>query len=393
MTNKINYLVGNSNFNLDPFVPFSKEVCEFLESLSKEINLFRDIKKYPDLKALAFWCRNQNIKNLKKEFNHKNNRLGLGLIFHITPSNIPTNFAYSLIFGLITGNSNIVKVPSKEFEQVKIICSIIKKILKKKNNFLKNKITVVRYKDNNEFTKKISLTCNARVIWGGNETINNLRNFKISERSIDITFADRYSFCIINQSKLEQLSDFEFKNLIQRFYNDTYAVDQNACSSPHLIIWFGKNSKRTRDNFWKKLYDLVGKKYLFSDSAHIEKYTELCKYAANLKNIKGIKTFENLIYKIELNKLDKNNHEKRGKQGLFFEYSIKDLNKINFIINNKYQTLTYFGFKKEILKNFVLKNNLKGIDRIVPIGQSLDISLLWDGYDVLNILSRGIDIR
>ena len=69
------------------------------------------------------------------------------------------------------------------------------------------------------------------------------------------------------------------------------------------------------------------------------------------------------------------------------------MNKINFIINNKYQTLTYFGFKKEILKNFVLKNNLKGIDRIVPIGQSLDISLLWDGYDVLNILSRGIDIR
>ena len=76
---------------------------------------------------------NQNIKNLKKEFNHKNNRLGLGLIFHITPSNIPTNFAYSLIFGLITGNSNIVKVPSKDFEQLKIIyCSIIKKILKKK---------------------------------------------------------------------------------------------------------------------------------------------------------------------------------------------------------------------------------------------------------------------
>ena len=91
--------------------------------------------------------------------------------------------------------------------------------------------------------QKISLTCNARVIWGGNETINNLKNFKISERSIDITFADRYSFCIINQSKLEQLSDFEFKNLIQKFYNDTYAVDQNACSSPHLIIWFGKNSK------------------------------------------------------------------------------------------------------------------------------------------------------
>ena len=38
----------------------------------------------------------------------------LGMIFHITPSNIPTNFAYSMIFGLINGNSNIT-VPSKKF--------------------------------------------------------------------------------------------------------------------------------------------------------------------------------------------------------------------------------------------------------------------------------------
>ena len=46
-----------------------------------------------------------------------------------------------------------------------------------------------------------------------------------------------------------------------------------------------------------------------------------------------------------------------------------------------------------LLKKFVLQNNLKGIDRIVPIGQSLNIGLLWDGYDILNILSRGIEIK
>jgi len=46
-----------------------------------------------------------------------------------------------------------------------------------------------------------------------------------------------------------------------------------------------------------------------------------------------------------------------------------------------------------LLKSFVLQNNLKGIDRIVPIGKSLNISHLWDGYDILNILSRGIEIQ
>ena len=61
--------------------------------------------------------------------------------------------------------------------------------------------------------------------------------------------------------------------------------------------------------------------------------------------------------------------------------------------NNNTQTLTYFGFKKEmILKNFNLKY-FKGIDRIVPVGQALDINLNWDGYDVINALTRIIDLR
>ena len=78
---------------------------------------------------------------------------------------------------------------------------------------------------------------------------------------------------------------------------------------------------------------------------------------------------------------------------MFFEYELDDLNKINKIVNNRYQTLTYFGLEKKMLRNFVFKNNLKGIDRIVPIGHSLDIGLLWDGYNIPNILSRGVQIQ
>ena len=39
---------------------------------------------------------------------------------------------YELIFGLLTGNSNIVKVPSKKFKQIDFICSKINELLKKK---------------------------------------------------------------------------------------------------------------------------------------------------------------------------------------------------------------------------------------------------------------------
>ena len=33
-------------------------------------------------------------------------------------------------------------------------------------------------------------------------------------------------------------------------------------------------------------------------------------------------------------------------------------------------------------------NNLRGLDRIVPIGKSMDMDIIWDGYDVINQLSR-----
>ena len=42
-------------------------------------------------------------------------------------------FAYSFAFGLLSGNNNIVRLPSKNFDQVKILIEIIKSILKKKN--------------------------------------------------------------------------------------------------------------------------------------------------------------------------------------------------------------------------------------------------------------------
>ncbi len=393
MNKDIKYLVGSSKFDHSPFEPFSPKIVNFLDDFSKELNLIKNINEYPDLKSLAFWCRNKNISKLKKEFNKNKNRIGLGLVFHITPSNIPTNFVYSLIFGLITGNSNVVKVPTNNFEQINMVCKIIKKLLKKKYLFLKKKITIVKYQKDNIFTEELSKICNARVIWGGDQTINNVRKYFIKERTKDISFADRYSLCILNAEKIKKLNNFELKNLVRRFYNDTYIVDQNACSSPHLILWIGKSIKSIKEKFWNTLYDLVKEKYKFSESASIEKYADLCRYSIDAKDIENVKKHENLIYRISLKNINDNNHNYRGKWGLFFEHNPKDINQIKKIINEKYQTLTYFGLNKVFLKKFVLENKLKGIDRIVPLGQSLDIGFIWDGHDILRELSRIIEIK
>ena len=391
---KVEFLLGDVKLSEITTTPYNKIVCDFLGEFSNVLLNNKLSQKFPDLKTLAFWCRKKNILNLKQKFNTSNTRVGLGLIFHVTPSNIPTNFAYSLIFGLITGNSNIVKVPSKKFEQVSIVCECLKKILKRKKfSNIRKMISIVRYSNNDKFTEKISSFCKARLIWGGNETIKNIRMFKLQERAIDIAFADRYSFCAIDANKFLKLNVYESNMLINKFYNDTYLVDQNACSSPHLVVWLGKNMLKARSKFWTSLYNLIKKKYNMPEIASIDKYNNLCEAALKYKNLKKHEKYGNLIYTVILKNLDKNLDSQRGKWGFFYEYNAKNLNEISKWINNKYQTLTYFGLEKKSLKSFVLNNKLSGIDRIVPIGQGLEISLYWDGYDINKTLSRVVDIK
>ena len=87
----------------------------------------------------------KNIQYLKKKFSCDDLRTGKGLIFHITPSNVPTNFFYSLMFGLLSGNSNIVKVPSNNFDQIRIICDQINQLLNLKK-FKSLKKNYINYK-------------------------------------------------------------------------------------------------------------------------------------------------------------------------------------------------------------------------------------------------------
>tara|TARA_B100001123_G_C15224309_1_gene992577 strand:- start:8 stop:1198 length:1191 start_codon:yes stop_codon:yes gene_type:complete len=388
------YLVGKHS-KLNIFTePFSKKVINFLNDFSKTLNNLNK-KNLSDVKALSFFCRKNNILNLKNQhLNSQTTRFGLGLLFHITPSNIPTNFAYSLVFGLICGNSNLVKVPSKEFDEIKLICRSMNLVLMKKKHFqVKNMITILRYSNNDEITKKFSTLCDARIIWGGNSTIANIRKFETKARAIDIPFADRYSISLINSEKFLKLNEYKTKNVVKNFYNDTYLVDQNACSSPHLILWKGKSDSKARKKFWHNLNILVKEKYNPPEISSIDNYSKLVSELIKKKNILSYKKFNKSLYVVSLKKLFPKLFVEKSKWGFFYECNIKNLNNLNYVSNRGLQTLTYFGFSKKFLRTFFQKNNFNGIDRIVPFGQALNINLIWDGYDLTKILSREIEIK
>lgn len=391
---KILYLVGQENISNKPLTPFNDMVCDFLSDLSQKLNSDKTIKNYPDIKTFAFWCRKGNITKYKKQFDDGKKRLGLGLAFHITPSNVPINFAYSFVFGILAGNANIVRVPSNNSPQIKIICNAIKNLIsKKKYKEIKKMTALVQYEKDNEITAKYSANCNARITWGGDITINEIRKFPIPERSIEINFADKYSFCVLDSLSIKNLKKKDLIILAERFFNDTYLLDQNACSSPHLVIWIGKKNNNIKELFWNEVSNTVKKKYELESMNVVNKYSNLLKDVIEFNDIKNVVRYGNDIYRISVKKLQGNIEKKRGMYGTFYEYDCSNINEIAGIISTKFQTLTYFGIEKSRLSNFVLNNRLSGIDRIVPVGRALDIDIIWDGFDIEKNLSRIIDIK
>ena len=130
--NNFKLIVGKTNLDSKPLVSFNSLACNFLNELSRELIKDKTAKKFSDIISFAFWCRNSNIKILKEKFYDNNLRVGLGLVFHITPSNVPVNFAFSFAFGLLTGNANLVKLPTQNFPQIDIICKKVNLVFKKK---------------------------------------------------------------------------------------------------------------------------------------------------------------------------------------------------------------------------------------------------------------------
>lgn len=373
-----------------PDLLFSNDVVEFLNALSALLLKDRGSRLYPDVVTFAFFCRKANLLKLKEQYMDENVlRLGRGLLFHIAPSNVPINFAYSLVAGLLAGNANVVRVSSKSFPQVDMIVRYLYQLSEQEEyKTVSQRIALVRYDRKSDANAYFSSVANLRVIWGGDATIANIRQYAIPPRSFDVCFADRYSIAAIRPSVVLESSDVEMRKLAEDFYNDTYLFDQNACSAPHLIFWMKEcEIEAAKTKFWKAIYDYASKKYNLQSVLSVDKLTEFYREAVSLDCHK-VETKDNLIIRNHLDKLPKNIDQFRCAGGFFQEYDIESLDEIAVIVYEKYQTLAYYGFEKQELQKFVLNNRLKGLDRIVPIGQTTAFSLTWDGYNLIDTFSR-----
>ena len=378
-----------SNVNNTPLRPFDPAVLECLGEISAAIMKSPVGRRFPDLTAFAFYIRKANLQKLASSLPSDEIRLGRGLCFHVAPANIPINFAFTWVFSLLAGNANIVRLPSKDFPQVDALLDIVAETLAKYPE-LKGRNAFVKYpRTDNETTAAYSQMADCRMIWGGDRTIAAIKALPARPRCVDIAFADRYSVAMIDGGAVLAADETQVARLAEGFYNDTYLMDQNACSSPQVILW-EHDSAKARERFWTAVEELARKKYVLQDAVAVDKYTLFCEEAVGNGNILSVARRGNLLYRVELKSLSPDMVQHRGKAGFFFEYALKGRDELFKVVTEKFQTVTQFGVDAEELRRQVADSRLRGIDRVVPIGQAMDIGVVWDGFDLVRSLSRVI---
>ena len=388
----IDFLVGNMDVlcqieNTRALPIFSKSVVSFFCRLSEALLHDPRAKSYGDVVAFAFWIRKASIENEAEKYRAMDSRIGWGMAFHITPSNIPMQFAVSLVYAMIAGNASVIRVSDKKFVQVDILCETINKLLHAEFQELRPYICIVRYAHDNEASKILSSACDLRIIWGGDKTIEDLRSNHIQSRCVDLGFADRYSIAIIDADTYLQM---DYQIVARDFFLDTYYSDQNACSSTQLVLWTGDRIEQAKKVFWACLQEKVNQEYSLGDISGSEKLLRTAVLAASYPGIKEIR-HNNALVRIELPELFRDVMNYKGNCGYFLEYSLGSMDELACVLKKQCQTVTYLGAHlHDKIKDTIFQQGLKGGDRIVPMGHSLDLSFVWDGYDMPLALSRKI---
>ncbi len=383
--------------SLPPLQPFSENVRDFIQHFSTRLLEAPSFRTFPELIALGFWMRKAHIEKLKQEFDqkrHDNIWLPRGTVLHFAPANVDSIFIYSWFIALLVGNNNIVRLSQQSNEQIQLLTDLINKLLSEPQfKPIKQRNLVLRYGHDETISKLLSLNCDVRVIWGGDQTIQNIRAIPIPPYATELVFPDKFSFSVIECAALLDAEAVTFNHFLDNFYNDTFWFNQKACSSPRMIIWVGNSGEveTAKHKFWNEFVKTIDKKHGgFPPVTAVDRL--VCGYGYAIENeVSEVSASDNHFpYRVQLKSLAGLSRELHCGSGLFLEHQIENLEAAIPYLTRKDQTITYFGFSKTELQAFASQLGGRGVDRIVPVGQALAFSQVWDGYDLFENLTRKI---
>ena len=137
------------------------------------------------------------------------------------------------------------------------------------------------------------------VVWGGDTTV---AKFKAMDKPISAIELILIGFlCCLAASEIQGLDEDELTKLCDRFFNDTFLVDQNACSSPSMIFWIGENGVRdaARQRFWSRFGERLAEKYELEPVKMMDKHLDVMAMVAELERPTSLSERGDIIWRFD----------------------------------------------------------------------------------------------
>ena len=303
---------------------------------------------------------------------------------------MPTMWCYSWLISLLAGNSNIVRISPRLVPQVQPICQLIDCFLQgERFQPLREQNCIVSYGQDAAVTDVYSTMCDVRLLWSGDASIMAIRQSPLPPTSLELTFADRYSLALFDTQMIAAMAEDELREWAHCFYNDTYEADQNACSSPHLIVWLGNHTslEEVQHRWWQAVFAET-QAYDLAPIKVSTKYTQLWHVAMTMTELQTCKTYGNALYVYTLSTLPPDITALSGSFGQYFQLALPTIEPLLLKLTKKIQTITTIGVDATVLRHQLQDYHICGVDRIVPVGQALTMDVIWDGTNLLEFLSR-----
>lgn len=377
-----------------PLRPFQNEVAYFVASFSRSILTDSASRQFPQAIAMASFFRASQISKLAKQFVGKQTAAARGTIFHIAPANVDTIFLYSSLLSFLCGNTTIVRISRKYSEQIGYLLRKLNDTLDSSEPDLRNRFIIITYDYDEAITQKLSLSCNMRVVWGGDATVSAIRSIPLRPTATELCFPNRFSVAAIDAGAIRQIGEEQLREVCRRFASDSMQFSQQACSSPRLIAWIGneESCQIARAKFWR-ICDEELKKHTqeISPGMIMDRLVARCIISTDVRHIKTQTQAESTRILLKSTPLE-NLRDLHCGNGLFFEQFHGDIDAFVSTLSDTEQTLSIYGIDRDDLEKAVSILPSRAIDRIVEIGHALDFDCVWDGVNLLTSFTRIVSI-
>ena len=187
---------------------------------------------------------------------------------------------------------------------------------------------------------------------------------------------------MVDSNKVESTTSF-----CEALSRDISAFAQKACSSPRIVFDVGERKDLTSI---AKTMSKLAKSDKFSVGRGINHLVteQLLASAGHLESTINLDGFQIL----RLKNFSIHSIEWHSGESQLYWIHISSLLQLTEFIDEKCQTIGYFGVEKQELLKTIDQMPISSIDRVVPIGKALDFDIVWDGYDLFSQLSRKVSV-